>query len=312
VNYRVTCVCGETLEGPRQRARQVVTCSNCGRSWFVLPISPWSGKENAERRPAQGWTIPLLAGLVCLLAVAAGFAFLLPRLSRSTPTSGRTEYLQEREEIERVMEAGRQAMADRKYQVARRLLDTAIAERDRTPAALPPAGHRCLNQLHRQADLLARLSLIPLDEICRRAIRVHDTDERDAEFDFHHRGKTVLFDDILTADGRGRPILRTYAVRVGDETVRLALEDLKLFQGRLLDPPQRMVFGARLSGCRQEHGGGWVILFEPSSGVLLTDADALRAALPEAVARDADVYADVLTRQQAWVDQLASVKPAAP
>jgi hypothetical protein len=109
-------------------------------------------------------------------------------------------------------------------------------------------------------------------------------------------------------DARGRPGLRTYEVRINAELARMSLEDLTLFQGRLLEPPQRLLFGARLSGCELEEGGTWAVHFEPSSGVLLTDADAVQAMLSV----PAEEFAEVLQRQRLWVEKLAGLRPAGP
>ena len=63
--------------------------------------------------------------------------------------------------------------------------------------------------------------------------------------------------------------------------MRLALEDLAVLHDLPLDDRPRLIFGARLAGCEREPGGGWVVHFERDSGVLVTDHDAVVAALTQ-------------------------------
>jgi hypothetical protein len=74
-----------------------------------------------------------------------------------------------------------------------------------------------------------------------------------------------------------------------------------------LDPPPRLIFGGRLAGLAREAGGGWVVRFEPDSGVLLTDAAALAACSP--VPPDADAL-QTLRRQEEWLRELRAQSPA--
>jgi hypothetical protein len=68
-----------------------------------------------------------------------------------------------------------------------------------------------------------------------------------------------------------------------------------------------MLFGARLRDCTREEGGGWVIRFEPDSGVLLTDAEAAAAC-----AALEPRLKETLRRQQRWLDERGVVPPARP
>jgi hypothetical protein len=314
LTYDVNCACGRLVSGQRLRAHQVVACPSCGRTHFVFPLGPWAegvgahGKGGAFRSVGR---LPLVLVIVGLVLALAALPLVWSSLKRpATPDDRATTP----ERIREAMQAARQALADGKYQLALRTLDAALADRDRQPEALAPVQHRHLNQLHRQADLLARLSILSLEEIARRASRVRDPAERRAEFDFHHRGKSVVFDSFIGADPRGRPVLRGYKVRIEDEPVRIALEELNLFQGRLLEPPRRFLFGGRLAECELEEGGTWVIRFEPGSGVLLTDAGAVKALLPGPWAQEQErkEFEELLQGQQAWVDKLSGLKPAAP
>jgi hypothetical protein len=200
--------------------------------------------------------------------------------------------------------AGQRSLAEGNFRLARRALDEAVAARARRPDLLAGAEYRQLDQLRRQADLLARLSPRSLEEILRQAALVRDPDEWEAQFS-DYRGRTVLFDDVVARDTKGRPALAFYAVRVNDETARVALEDLTLLEYLPLDPPQRMLLGARLSRCGREEGGAWVVRLEPDSAVLLTDPGAAAAACPAPAETD---LAEVLRRQERWLLELRPAK----
>ena len=129
-----------------------------------------------------------------------------------------------------------------------------------------------LEQLHRQSDLLDRLLSVPLQEIVKEASSTPES-EWPTRFADQYQDRSVLFDDLVRHDASGRPTLSTYEVRLGDEKVRLAVDELTLLRRLPLDPPPRLFFGARLAKVSREPGG-WVIHFDPDSGVLLTDPDA--------------------------------------
>ena len=196
-------------------------------------------------------------------------------------------------------EAGRVALTRGNFHLGRRLLEAALARRDEQPASLTAAQNRDLNQLHRQADLLARLSNRSLEEIVRQGMLVRDPDEWDAQF-ADYRGRTILFDDLLRYDPDGRPVFGTDVVQVGKEVVRVAVDELELVQNIPLDDSPRLIFGARLAGCRREEGGGWVVRFEPNSGVLLTDPDLWQAC---SSADPDDDTRRVFVRQRRWLEQ---------
>jgi hypothetical protein len=206
------------------------------------------------------------------------------------------------------MADGQQALAEGKFRLALRELNGAVALRDKEPGLLTSAQHRRLNQLQRQGDLLARLCPRSLEEILHQASLVRDPEEWQAQFN-DYRGKTILFDDLVGRDALGRPVLQFYVVHVHDETARVALEDLELLQHLALDPPVRMLFGARLARCGREKDGAWVVRFEPDSAVLLTDAGAAEACCPAPL--DAGLH-EVLRRQEGWLGDLPKQRPARP
>jgi hypothetical protein len=315
VPYEVTCACGQAVRGGRKRRHQVVPCPACGASVFVLPRSPWppvpdaNGAVAAGAAPARGrspWLMPAVAGAVSLAALLALFLLTLPRLSRR-PQGAATEPLSPAQRLVAEIEAGRRALADGNYRLAVGRFGAAAELRDRHPGLLSPEDDRRLTQWQRQSDLLARLLSRSLQEIVQEASLLRDADEWQAKFADDYRGRAVVFDDVVQRDAGGRPALSTYAVVVNKQTVRLALEDLKLFQALPLAPPARLLFGARLAGCAREEGGAWVIRFEPDSGVLLTDPGAAAACCPAPLGRELE---EVLRRQEEWLNDLAGQRPA--
>src|SRR5262249_36581119 len=120
-----------------------------------------------------------------------------------------------------------------------------------------------------------------------------------------YRGRGVIFDDMVRRDDEGRAVLVNHVVQLNDERVRLALEDLAALQDLPLDDEPRLIFGARLRSCTREQGGEWVVRFEPNSGVLFTEAEAVEACFPV----PADELRKVTRRQQKWVDERPMVTP---
>jgi hypothetical protein len=185
--------------------------------------------------------------------------------------------------------AAKRALAAGQYHLAFQEADAAKKLSERSPAALDRDERLELEQLYRECDTLARLLDVPLQELVDKA---QDKDWP-AHFKELYQGKTVIFDDVLRADAMGQPALHTYEVRLGDEKVHCAVEDIRLLRSLPLDPPQRALFGARLAKVSRE-ADGWVIRFDPDSGVLFTDADA-----DYGVPLDDDLVG-VIQRQQTW------------
>jgi DNA-directed RNA polymerase subunit RPC12/RpoP len=314
VPYAVPCPCGEVLRGEREKKHQVVTCPKCGQSVFILPRSPLPAYTEAgegERKPTPSprrirpwWLGPVLAGAVSLALVFLAFAVWWPYL-KTTPSSSPPGDLVG--DVHKHTEAGRQALAEGMFRLALKELHAAVELRNQRPEAFTAAQNRELNQLHRQSDLLARLLTRSLEEIFQQGLGVADEEEWLAQFE-DYRGKTVIFDDVVRRE-QDHITLDTYQVQVGKEKARVALEDLKLFAELPLEPPQRVLFGARLARFAREEGGLWVIRFEPDSGVLLTDLDTATACCPALMGPD---LKEVIRRQKRWLEELSVVPPADP
>lgn len=227
--------------------------------------------------------MPLLAGVLTLLILGGVFLALLPSLMRPKPEPAYPFPSNIVADIHTHQLRARKALAEGKYPLAFKEVDAAKELSARHPQALSRHERFHLEQLHCQCDLLAHLLKVSLQEVV-----------ADAALAQEEEGHSVLFDDWLRADAEGRPMLHTYEVRRGGEPVRIALEDLRVLRQVPLDPPQRVLFGARLAKVNREPGG-WVIRFDPDSGVLLTDLDAALC-----IPVDEDLR-KVLERQQNWL-----------
>jgi hypothetical protein len=270
---------------------------------FVLPGSPFDAPAvpplPAARSPWRAWRGPLVGAGVCGLAVLACFAAALPYLGRPTNSAERTSAGEEPPVLQQGIRAARQALAEGKFHVAGRLCDEVLRGRRRWPGQLTAAEGRDLDQLWRQAHLLARLSPRSLEEMVRHAMLVRDAEEWGGYFT-DYQGKSVVFDDVVRRDAGGLPVLANHVIEVGGPPVRLALEELTILRDLPLDEGPRLVFGARLARCAREEGGVWVVRFEPESGVLLTDVGAVDACFPTPADEE---LKSALERQKGWLEQ---------
>jgi hypothetical protein len=239
-----------------------------------------------------------MLGRLVVVAVAAAitgmiavYLTLKPYLARGPDDSGSpTAAL----EVPDSLASARQALAGGNFRTARQILEAAQEAR---PPRRGSSEERELRRLHRQADLLARLLSLSLQELLHQGLRVNDDQEWQQIFRERYAGQSVLFEDMVRRDARGRPELANYVVSADRTIARLGLEDLTLWQRVPLDSPLRVLFGARLKGLSREEGGTWVVRFEPDSGVLLTDSVAAAAVCPAPLSRELQ---EVLRRQAEW------------
>lgn len=246
------------------------------------------------RSSRWAWAIPILVGFGSLAVLVFSFLLLLPLFGRQADVAseGRASA-----RILAHVDAGQQALVEGSYEGALKDLRAADGLRDTNPDALAASESRNLSRLLRQCELLARLSSRSLQEIVEEAALVRNEEEWRERFRHDYQGKAVLFDDQVHRDRAGRPALRHFQVRAGDAPVRMALEDLEVLRGLPLDPPQRLIFGGKLAAVARETGGGWVIRFQPASGVLLTDPAAVASCHPGPLD---DELLHVLKRQSEW------------
>lgn len=310
VPYEITCTCGQQASGYRQPRHQVVRCRACNREFFVLPQSPLppvtgvltNGQPAAPPVSSQPhlriwlWPLAAAAGTAVVVILTLALVFFYPFLGRtSRPATAVTAPA----DLAGRIDAGRKALAEGKYQQAVKELEAARALRERHPQALSAAAGRQLNQLHRQAALLADLLTESLEEILRHAAGLEKGEWQEV-FARRYQGKAFVFDAEVRRDAAGRYAM-DYRLRAGDEPVRLELGELKLLRALPLDEPRRLLFGARLASARREERGAWVVRLDPDSGVLLTDPSEATACC--ANPPDADLR-EVLERQAAWIADL--------
>jgi hypothetical protein len=154
---------------------------------------------------------------------------------------------------------------------------------------------RTSEQLQRQVDLLATLIDVPLADVCRHMIGL-PTAEWTALFRERYQGRAVIFDAPLSRRADGQYEL-AYALHLEGTDIRLDWSALTLLRELPLAQPQRVVVGVRLAGVTRQVDGTWLILLDPTSGVLFTDADVFKAT---AVPVDPDLRI-TLKRQAQWL-----------
>ncbi len=158
---------------------------------------------------------------------------------------------------------------------------------------------------------------LSLDELLKQADEYDNPNEWQAQFKLNYLGKWVVFDDGVYLDPRGQPSLQhhgevTWKKAGGrvDRHGRVVVDDLKLLRDLPLThgkaSAQRWIFGARLVSITQE-GEEWLIRFEPNSGILLTDLEAVKAWKPGL--RDDPELSAVLQRQEERLQQLRVPEP---
>ena len=212
--YRIRCTCGTVAEGPRRSRPQTVSCLGCKRPLFVFPKGALGAKPPPP--PRLSWRVPLIAAISCAALIAAAFVLLWPFLSRHAAETTAPP------NIEECLTAGEKLLGLGRFHLARAELDTAAARFK--PETLEPITARRLVQLRRQADALAQLSLLSLEEIVRQARFVRDPEEWAAQWREDHLGRTLIFDDALRRDLEGRPVLVNHRIRVDEDSVLGALD----------------------------------------------------------------------------------------
>lgn len=305
--YEVFCACGKTHRGYRESHHQVVRCSGCGRSLFVLPSSPFPANSHSKGSQSQRiapdvpirqrnpWMWPILAGGTTFIVAVIALTLILtsvlgPRQPTQTLVAATTA------EVEAKWNAGRKAIDDGDLVRAAQELDEARTLLALQPSLLSTSETRKLNQLHRQAALLADWPREPLEVTLKRWEPLDPKDLK-AVVD-GRRGSTVIFDIETRRDAAGQyHVVSKRAV----EAQRIDLQNVKLLQRLPLGEPQRVFFGARLADVQRVAGGLFAIRLEPESGVLLTDPTLVRKCLGQSL--DVDLE-KVLQKQSQWASDL--------
>jgi hypothetical protein len=313
VPFEVTCTCGQVATGVRRAEYQVIRCARCGADLFVLPLSRLpparppgeraGASVEASRRLARFrmWLGPAVAVALTVLGLVVAYQFLVPPRPPDHRTAADGIPGVAAEDLAARLSAARGHLRRGNVHLALDELKRARAAGERPP--WPPARRLEWARLRRQAELLANLAAESVEEILGHAAGVLER-EWQAEFARRYRGKAVVF-DLEVRVGAGGRYEHDWVLRARDEAAHLELEDLELLRRLPLDPPQRVLFGARLASVRREPGRGFVVRLDPPSGVLITDAEAAVACFlsPE----EAETRA-LLERQSEW----AAREPVAP
>jgi hypothetical protein len=294
VPFAVTCPAGHVVRGLRQRRHQVVSCAECGVDVFVLPRSPFPDRietRSLVRTRRSPWRRPLVAAALALLIVAGALAGLFVALTRRSAETA---------DVETHVSAAEQALSEGRLRLA---VDEFAKARERLlerPDVLTASRLRTLTQQYRETSLVADLLSESLAEILFRAAR-SQADEWKAQFEKRYLGpgqaNAIVFDAEVRRDAAGQYHL-DWDLKAGDEPARLEIGDLAVLHDLPLNQPRRLIFGARLGGIAREQNGVWVVRFEPSSGVLLTDPRIAAACWPDPVDK---TLLKVLEEQQVWV-----------
>jgi hypothetical protein len=302
--FEVACRCGAVLRGWRGPAAQVLTCPQCRGAVFVLPRSPRPlvldpAVPRPLARPRRRWLLPAAtAGFIL-----AGLVLITLTLWHGNEPVASDKLATDRPTFERRLAAAHQHLDVGAFRQAADELRPLLALSRAQPELISAGQLRELEQLARQADALADLCGETLEEILAHAGAVAD-DEWRAEFPHRYRGRAFLFDLEIRAAGGGH-FAHPYLLWVGKEPAHLDLDRLELLTALPLDPPQRMIFAARLAAVHRVPGRGWVVELEPASGVLLTEAGPARLCCPDLAGPETLA---VLQRQRLWNQGPAGAK----
>jgi hypothetical protein len=302
VPYAVECTCGRVNEGVRQPVRQVVACARCGARVFIFPQSafPPVALSRVKGKRAPGQSAPdqwprkwlLAVGLVVVALTGLAVWLVLDTLASSDEAGPPPVVLKD------CLAEARAALAQGKFQTALRKLNLARSAPEYD--GLSQARRRDLDQLHRQAALMADLLEVPLQDLLRHASDL-PPGEWQLVFRRRYRGQALLLDAEVGRNAAGRYEL-DFPLFVGDEPARVEIGDLDLLRDLGLDQSCRLIVGARLAGVERDPSGAWVVRLRPDSGVFLTDRATLEVACP--VLKKDQALDEVLQRQERWLAEL--------
>jgi hypothetical protein len=308
--FVITCTCGQVHQGTRGEAHQVLSCTPCGRSLFVLPASPWPASESELARltvvrlagskappgkasaSRSAWLQPVVAGLATLALLASGFVVFWSLLPQKRPTSRSAE-------VRRQAAAARDAIRQRNFGHALATLDALRPDLEHPPGDLSSAEVQQLLQLHRQVDLVAGLLSIPLEELLVEAHQL-PTERWASRFASSFAGRGVVFDALIEHDNDLGDSRLDYVLEAQRIPGRIALSDFQRARSLFRSAePRRWVSGGKLASMRMEADarkppGQWVVRFAPTSLVLLTEPAILQAL---GLAEDRE-WPEILDRQQ--------------
>jgi hypothetical protein len=257
-------------------------------------VFPRAKLPSKPRRGGAAWALagPALAAILSLLVIGILLALTLPRLARPAPGPPEST-----EALEAALREGEQLLHEGKFHLSWQKLKEAVSLRAEGKGDVGQPLSWRLSSLYHQADALANLVPIPLEEVVRQARferNPREWEERWKQFD----GKAVLFDGVVKLDRFSRVTLPDIPIIADGQEARLELDDVALMNEVPLESNRRMIFAVKLKACARDKDGLWVVRFHPKSGVLMTEAVAVEAAC--SVPLD-DGAKKVLAWQARWV-----------
>jgi hypothetical protein len=299
--FAVECACGAWARGDRQPKPQVLTCTGCGKPVFIFPAADsvfgpvGSPPAAAWSARARFWLPPVAAAVLALAVVGVVIAAIVRSHRAADPASEvvlsdaqATSLLDDR------YKAAKTALEEGSYRMARDHLEAARDLMTRYPQGLDDERARQMVHWRRQANLLADLLTESVGEIVRHSVGMADT-EWAMIFRDRYAGQAVVLDTRVFRDAAGH-IHVDYHLEAAGGVGEWELDNLRLFNGLPLQPPQRMIFGFRIRSIRRLARDRWTVVPDPESGVLLTDPIVLTGL---SVPAD-DELAEVLRRQLTW------------
>jgi hypothetical protein len=223
----------------------------------------------ARQSGINPWLWPIMAGGLTLAIVSAVLVLILSHLQ--TNRTGRpSQPSRTTADVESRIQTARKAIAGGDLKKAVEELDAARELIRQQPDLVPAIEARRLAALQREVALVNDWPREPLEQILARVGKLNPR-----EWDVvvaGYRGKPAIFDLEVRRDPTGR--YRVEGKRpAGEVTLRLELQNLAVLHPLPLADPQRLIFGARVTEIRREGAGTYAVLFEPDSGVLLTDPE---------------------------------------
>jgi hypothetical protein len=195
---------------------------------------------------------------------------------------------------------GETSLAEGNFQSAVEEFNAVRAMNVERPGLLTGVEDRQLHQFLQQATLLADLLSESLEDVTR---QMDGPGDKEAQIVFARRfkGKAVVFYSEVRRDASGDYHM-DYRIRNGPREMKVDIGKLTLLHGLPLHDSHLLLFGARLMDMRREPAGSWLVLFEPESGVFITDRGAAHACCFGLA--DEGKLAGVLHQQAAWVAEI--------
>lgn len=299
--FAIECACGAWSRGDRQPKSQVLTCAGCGKPAFVLPAAEsvfgpalpirrnWSGLGTVWLLPAVSGVLALAVVAIIISAIVRGQRPTGTRVAAAVASPAETAGL-----LEQRFTAARLALEGGAFRVARDELDAALDLAARNPDALHSDRAARIARWRRQADLLADLLSESVTDIARHAAR---RSEREWENTFRERyaGRAVLLDSQVVRDASGHVQVDYYLEAAGGVGT-WKLDDLEILAPHPLRQPQRLIVGFRLQAVRWLGRDRWLVVADPTSGVLITDREVMAGL---SLGTDESTL-EVLRRQTQW------------